>query len=853
MDTSIVTDEICGNGQGAVDITVSGGTTPYTFAWSNGETTEDISGLSAGNYTCQITDSNGCFINLSADVLNATGTLILDSSIVTDENCGDGQGAIDIAVSGGTVPYTFAWNNGAVTEDITGLSDGNYTCLVTDANGCIINISENVLNQTGTLNLDTIIVTYEICGNGQGVIDITVSGGVSPYTYAWSNGATSEDINGLSAGNYSVVITDNSGCIINQAVDVLNATGTFSLNNIIVTDEYCGNGLGAIDVTMSGGVTPYSFAWSNGAVTEDINGLSAGNYTCIITDSTGCVINTAGNVLNQTLGYSVDSIIVTDEICNNGQGAIDITVSGGFTPYIFTWSNGAATENISNLSAEFYTCIITDSAGCILNAEGTVLNETAGFSLDNTIVTDEICGNGQGAVDITVSGGVLPYSFAWSNGATTEDINGLSAGNFTVTITDSLGCIADTTVTVLNDPGNLIVSDVTITDEICGNGSGAIDITISGGYSPYTFLWSNGAITEDITGLSAGNFTVTVTDSNGCVSNTTNTVPNSSGTLSISNVGVTDEVCGNGVGAVDITILGGSAPYTFVWSNGAVTEDIFGLSTGNFTVTVTDSNGCIRDTSVTVLNSPGTLSISNIDITDDNCSYGIGAVDITVSGGNAPYNFIWNNGATTEDISGLDTGTYTVIVTDSNGCIVTDSATIINPTGGPPLTSAVTGLTSVSEYDIENYSVAFHSGSIYYWTVTGGNQISGGITNTISVYWGATGTGILSVVETNSAGCIGDTAWLVVNISSTGMNEFQVSGLKFMVYPNPNRGIFTLEIEGIAEIEGIRVLNILGQEIYQSAIINPQSQIDISGYPSGIYNLLIITRERVENVRIIIK
>ncbi|MBW8050232.1 MAG: T9SS type A sorting domain-containing protein [Cytophagales bacterium] len=857
MDTSIVTDEICGNGQGAVDITVSGGTTPYIFTWSNGDTTEDISGLSAGNYTCQITDFNGCIINLSATVTNAAGSLILNSSIVTDEICGNGQGAVDISVSGGTTPYTYLWSNGATTEDISGLSAGNYTCTITDINGCVINISENVLNQTGTFSLDTIIVTYEICGNGQGVIDITVSGGISPYTYAWSNGATSEDINGLSAGNYSVVITDNSGCIINQTVDVLNATGTFSLDNIIVTGEYCGNGLGAIDVTMSGGVTPYSFTWSNGAVTEDITGLSAGNYTCVITDSTGCIINTAGDVLNQTFGYSVDSIIAIDEVCNNGQGAIDITVSGGFPPYTFAWSNGGTTEDIINLTAGNYTCIITDSLGCILNTGGTVLNETQGFNLAAAIVTDEICGNGQGTVDITVSGGVLPYSFAWSNAATTEDINGLSAGNFTVTITDSLGCIAGTTVTVLNDPGNLIISNVTITDEICGNGSGAIDITVSGGYAPYTFIWSNGAVTEDITGLSADTFTVTVTDSNGCVSGTTITVLNSPGTLTISNVGITDEVCGNGAGAVDITISGGSAPYTFVWSNGTVTEDITGLSADTFTVTITDSNGCITDTSVTVLNSPGTLSMTITGITDDNCGYGIGAIDITVTGGNAPYNFIWSNGATTEDISGLDTGIYTVIVTDNNGCLVTESATINDSTGGPPLTSNIIGFTTVSEFAIENYSVALNAGSEYYWAVTGGNQISGGLTNAIGVYWGAAGTGLLSVVEKSSNGCFGDTIYLTVNIGGTGINIEDTSLISVKVYPNPNTGTFTLELQIIEEQNvQLKIINILGIEVFSEELIMGSRNlpgrveiyhkvIDFKKYASGIYQLRIVTDQGV--------
>ncbi|MCH8317002.1 MAG: T9SS type A sorting domain-containing protein, partial [Bacteroidetes bacterium] len=862
---SIVTDEICGNGQGAIDITVSGGTTPYIFAWSNGETTEDISGLSAGNYTCQITDSNGCIINLSATVLNAAGSLILDSSIVTDEICGNGQGAIDLTVSGGTTPYIFVWSNGETTEDINGLSAGNYTCQITDSNGCFINLSADVLNAAGTLILDSSIVTDEICGNGQGAVDITVSGGTTPYTFAWSNGATTEDITGLSAGNYTCTITDNNGCVINIFENVLNQTGTFSLDTIIVTYEICGNGQGVIDITVSGGVSPYTYAWSNGAVTEDISGLSAGNYTVVITDSNGCSFSITSDVLNATGTFSLDNIIVTDEYCGNGLGAIDITMSGGVTPYSFAWSNGAVTEDINGLSAGNYTCIITDSTGCIINTAGDVLNQAFGYSVDSIIVTDEVCNNGQGVIDITVSGGIPPYTFAWTNGASTEDISNLSAGNYTCIITDSLGCILNTGGTVLNETQGFNLGSAIVTDEICSNGQGVVDITVSGGVLPYSFAWSNGAATEDINGLSAGNFTVTITDSLGCIAGTTVTVLNDPGNLIISNVTITDEICVNGSGAIDITISGGYSPYTFIWSNGAVTEDITGLSAGNFTVTVTDTNGCITNTSATVLNSPGTLSMNITGITDEQCGYGIGAIDITVTGGNTPYNFNWSNGATTEDISGLDTGTYTVIVTDNNGCLVTDSAYVNDPTGGPPLTNAIAGFTNVNEFALKNYSVSYHAGSLYYWTVNGGNQASGGLTNAISVYWATTGTGLLTVFEKNSVGCFGDTVSLIVNIGSTDI-DFQSSpdffGIQLKVYPNPNEGKFTLEIQpngtelSSYDIE-IKIINMLGITVFAEKTALPapshsntqaenyRKVIDLKKYASGIYLLRIITEQEV--------
>jgi len=535
VSDTVVTDEICGDGQGAIDITVSGGTSPYTFAWSNGATTEDVTGLSAASYTCIITDNNGCDMTAVIDVLNQIAGISLDTTIITDETCGNGQGAIDITVNGGALPYAFAWSNGDTTEDITGLNAGSYTCIITDNDGCDFTTVIDVLNQTDTISLDTTIITDELCGNGQGAIDITVNGGTLPYTFAWSNGDTTENITGLNTGSYTCIITDNNGCNITTiAIDVLNQTGNFSLDTIILTEENCGDGQGAIDITLSGGVSPYTFAWSTGDTLEDISGLNAGNYTCQITDSNGCIINLSADVTNATGSLNLDSSIVTDEICGNGQGAVDISVSGGTTPYTFAWSNGATTEDINGLSAGNYTCQITDSNGCFINLLADILNAAGTLIPDSSIVTDENCGNGQGAIDITVSGGMSPYTFAWSNGASTEDISGLSAGNYTCIITDNNGCVINISENVLNQTGSFSLDTIIVTYEICGNGQGIIDITVSGGSSPY--IWSNGAVTEDINGLSAGNYSVVITDNSGCIINQAVDVLNATGTFSLDNI-----------------------------------------------------------------------------------------------------------------------------------------------------------------------------------------------------------------------------------------------------------------------------------------------------------------------------
>ena len=170
------------------------------------------------------------------------------------------NGAVDVTVSGGALPYTYNWDNGATTEDISGLAEGTYDLTVTDANGCEASVSATVVNDAGSLSLDFGNAMNEVCGNGLGNIDIVISGGNQPYSYSWSNGATTEDLLNLSAGDYSCVITDNSGCSISTPVyTVLNESGTLSIDAIDVDNEVCGNGLGEIEIIVSGGVVPYTF------------------------------------------------------------------------------------------------------------------------------------------------------------------------------------------------------------------------------------------------------------------------------------------------------------------------------------------------------------------------------------------------------------------------------------------------------------------------------------------------------------------------------------------------------------------------------------------------------------------
>ena len=341
---------------------------------------------------------------------------------------------------------------------------------------------------------------------------------------------------------------------------------------------------------------------------------------------------------------------VSDVTCHGyDNGSIDITVTGGTSPYDYSWSNGATTQDISGLSAGEYTVTVTDDAGCEKTKKYTVSQPS---KLDiSGVVTDVTChGYDNGSIDITVTGGTSPYDYSWSNGATTQDISGLSAGEYTVTVTDDAGCEKTKKYTV-SQPSKLDISGV-VTDVTChGYDNGSIDITVTGGTSPYDYSWSNGATTQDISGLSAGEYAVTVTDDNGCTKSKKFDVGEPD-PLAISGV-VADVTChGYDNGSIDITVTGGTSPYDYLWSNGATTQDISGLSAGEYAVTVTDDNGCTKSKKFDV-GEPDPLAISGV-VADVTChGYDNGSIDITVTGGTSPYDYLWSNGATTQDISGL--------------------------------------------------------------------------------------------------------------------------------------------------------------------------------------------------------
>ncbi len=671
------TDILCkGATTGAIDITPSGGTAPYSYLWSNGSTSEDLTNVAAGNYSVTVRDASNCSVVLNVTI-NEPALVLNLSGVETNATCnGSNNGSIDLTVTGGAGPYSYAWNTGATTQDVTGLAPGNYAVAVTDANGCIKSIGFTIA-EPAPLAASPAKTDITCNAANDGTITINVSGGTAPYSYSWADDGsiTSNSRNSLSPGSYTVTVTDANGCMDVVSITIIEPAQLTSTD--VVQNVSCfGESTGTINLTILGGTAPYSFSWSNGALTEDLTNIAAGNYSVTVTDANGCTINDSFTITQPASALSKTEAV--QQITCNGaaDGIINLTVTGGSAPYTYNWSNGSTSEDLSSLPAGTYSVVITDNNSCTIN-DSYVITDPPVLNLSGT-KTDVSCfGADNGAVDITISGGEGPYVFAWSNGAATEDVSGLMPGNYTVNITDARGCSTNQTFNI-QEPAALSLGYAVNNVSCFGLADGAIDITVSGGSAPYSFAWSNTSTTEDISGLTAADYTVTVTDVNGCSLSETITITQPVAPLSTAST-VTDISCfGGSDGSIQLTPAGGTAPYTYSWNTGSTSKDIFGLSDGSYQITITDANGCSIVENYVIAMPPALVSSGaqvNVLCNGDNT----GGIDLTVSGGTGPYTFTWSNGANTEDLTNIVAGNYNVTIADARGCSVNRSFTITQP------------------------------------------------------------------------------------------------------------------------------------------------------------------------------
>ncbi|NNF02159.1 MAG: hypothetical protein HKN22_05705, partial [Bacteroidia bacterium] len=670
VDTVAVVTVTCnGLSNGSIDVLATGGVAPYSYLWSSGDTTEDISSLNSGLYTLSITDNNGCRDSIIVNISDPS-IVVVDTLAIKHLDCfNDSSGSIDIAVTGGLPPYGYLWSNSMTSQDLSGIGAGLYTITVTDDNNCGDSISVRI-NEPILLNTDTVSYNNVSCfGGTDGSIDILTTGGNSPYAFNWNDAFTSEDRNLLSAALYSLTVTDDNGC--QDSVSILITEPAFLVfDTVSVTHVSCNGGNnGSITTSTTGGTAPYSYNWNDSATTSNRIGLTSGSYAVSVTDANGCQ-QVLTFTINEPASLLIDTVSVTHVSCNGGSdGSIDLSVSGSNGTYSYLWSDGNTNQDRINLLSGSYSVTVVDILGC-MDSFSVQINEPSIMYIDTVLLDHVSCfGGNDGRITVTGMGGTPPYAYDWPfDFVQVAQRTNLSIGTYFVVVTDSRGCLDSMNIQVV-EPLIVQIDTNLLQHPICVNdSSGVIDISVSGGVSPYNYFWSNGSLNQDISGLQAGSYSVIVSDNNSCTSSSTFVLYDPSD-ISITVNSVSHVNCFNGNdGMIDVSVSGGSGPYIFSWSNGASSEDINTLTTGTYTVTATDIFGCSKVRSINV-NQPLELLVDTISMGKVTCTGGSnGIIDINVSGGVPAYSYLWSDSSTSGDRSGMQVGNYYVVATDNNGC-----------------------------------------------------------------------------------------------------------------------------------------------------------------------------------------
>lgn len=722
-DTVVIIQHVKCNSDatGLINVEMTGGNLPYTYSWENLSNSSVVGNaaivdnLTAGDYELTVLDSAGCTF-VESYTINEPTALTLTTNITHVVCNGTNSGQIVALPGGGASGYSYSWFNAAtqmLSSTINTISNqyaGDYTVVVRDQNNCEISLLSTI-NQPDPIAVSSSNVQNVDCyGNSSGSILIDVIGGVPGYTFDWNNDGSgdfddSEDLTNIPSGNYELVIMDQNSCtkpfsyVVTQPDESLSAVPT-------LTHVKCfGDNTGSISVLVQGGTAPYTYDWNIDGIGDfddllDINSLVSGSYTLTVKDANDCIVSFTVDILQPNAPLSVTEVH-TDVLCFGGDsGTIDLTTTGGTTPYVYSWSNGAAfvmtatTEDLSNLSTDNYSVIVTDNQNCQAALTIPIGQPAAPLSLASIITAVDCFGNNSGEIDLSVNGGTSPYTYDWSNDGTgdsddTEDLNSLLSGSYNVTVTDFNACTA-VGIFDVSQPSQGIQLSAMPQSVLCfGDSTGNIELTVNGGTSPYVFDWDNDGTgdfddPQNLINIPSAVYTVNVEDANGCQQSIGGFVAQPLQALSVVPSSVEPSCFGYTDGSIDLTITGGTTPYYMQWGNNNEyllnnpSEVLTGLGKGVYFFRVRDKNGCIVEQYVNV-GQPDTLEVDN-SIVDVNCYNGFdGSIDLSPNGGTPPYSYIWSNGGSTEDLSGLTSDYYEFLLTDANGCLYSEVLFVNQP------------------------------------------------------------------------------------------------------------------------------------------------------------------------------
>lgn len=847
--------ECVGDKNGEIIVAAAGGTAPYQYSWSEGDSADSIlMNLPVGTYYAYATDANNCPPDTLEVVLSAISVLDLDILTTSPDCIGQTSGSISLQPNG-IPPFSYTWCRGDTTPVINGLDTGFYCVRIEDGEGCLYDTSI-VLTAPQVFQINTIVVQPTCFATNDGLIDINLlQSGRPPFAFNWNDGATGATRLDLPDREYVVSISDAEGCLYIPPPITIQSPPRLELGLEGVGEISCfGDTTGFIEVTVRGGSPPYSYNWVGQNYTgDDLFNIPAGSYRLLVQDANSCPIDTTFS-LGQPPPLSASIDILADDICEGGAvQKLAAAVSGGAAPYTYQWSNGSSDTSLTEPTPADYILSVTDASGCTAESPSVKVDDNVEpFRLEQFSAKNISCyGAADGCLTAVASGGYSNYRFHFSNGVIQQNVGdsvticGLSPGNYRVTVTDQFtGCTAASTLLPISQPAPLFFRRDSIEEVNCfSSNDGGIYTTTTGGAAPYFYTWFDERDTlvgtsADLLDVPAGKYIGYVTDANGCTASVMGTVPSVNALIRDTLVNIQHVRCkGEEDGAISLSVLGGSPPFLYEWNNGWTTEDIDHLGPGIYSLTVTDRDTCQAIFGNFVVEEPATLLELNVEADSVSC---FGATDGTatasISGGDPPYTFEWFYEGEliptpdTNFLDGLEAGLYTAILRDSNGCTREYEFQLPAPEGinisinlTPPAGQQDGTATAAVSGGAPGYSFAWSTGET---------------TSTIDVMVGS-----YSLTVTDQEGC---QATASINVSSA----YETALIRrASLYPNPTSGSLWLEIQ-LAEPAPLElyVQDALGRvwmERTLGAIPEQRVQIEAERLPAGAYWLVLRTGGRL--------